>query len=255
MLHTIDRGEAMECFDAMMAANPDYTVLCLSGASKMGKTHVITRVFPTAVVRENARQATVDLRSAVLTVEDVLTIVAERLTREPTAWQRFHQAQSKSMAPVSVNILHSKLRDTSLDITNASENTPAQWDRYVTGQFIEDLALLHDRTAVLCFDNIDAATELLGQWFKDVFLTRLSALPHVRVVVTCSGTPCFPSTYADCVRVHPLLPIQDRAHFITYGRAACLNYSDGEIEVAITIARNIPGTFAEFLPLLRAARP
>ena len=71
---TINGEEILALFHELMQPDSDQRVLRLMGQAKLGKSHLLTKVFPTLARQEQAacRHAILDLRSQAQGVPDVL---------------------------------------------------------------------------------------------------------------------------------------------------------------------------------------
>ncbi len=76
----INTQEAVKLFHQLMQPNNQVRVLSLVGAPKMGKSHLLTKVFPQLVHhRYPIRFALVDLRNPTQTIPDFLDIASRHL--------------------------------------------------------------------------------------------------------------------------------------------------------------------------------
>ena len=72
-IETIDTHEAIRLFHEIMQFSSETRVIRVIGDANMGKSHLLTKIFPTLAVQNyQARYAILDLRNRVLTIPDIL---------------------------------------------------------------------------------------------------------------------------------------------------------------------------------------
>jgi hypothetical protein len=70
---TIDRQPAIDLFDQLLQADSQCRILRLTGEAKMGKSHLMAKVFPLlACEAHSARSAVLDLRNRTQSIPDIL---------------------------------------------------------------------------------------------------------------------------------------------------------------------------------------
>src|SRR5437763_11854993 len=77
---TIDTYEAVKLFHQLMEADSQLRVLYLVGTANMGKTHLLTKVFPVLAQHQyQARCVFFDLHNRIYSVSDLLNMAYEQL--------------------------------------------------------------------------------------------------------------------------------------------------------------------------------
>src|SRR5690348_7230328 len=100
---TIDTDKAIEVFDELMKPSRWMQVLCLSGEGKMGKTHLLTKVFPERAC-SYARCIIIDLRNPMDTIPDILHAICDQLGQQ--ACSGYYAAHNGWMGRPRVNLEH-----------------------------------------------------------------------------------------------------------------------------------------------------
>jgi hypothetical protein len=89
---TINQTDVVELFHELMQPNAEFRVLRLLGEAKLGKTHLVTKIFPQIARGDyHARCAILDLRNQTQTAPDVLHATCGLLGDE-TAFRDYHSA-------------------------------------------------------------------------------------------------------------------------------------------------------------------
>src|SRR5262245_6932937 len=78
----IDREEAVGLFQTLINTTTPLRVLRLLGEAKMGKTHLLTKVFPALAQQHSTRCAVLDLRNKQQTIIIHLHNACEQLGRD-----------------------------------------------------------------------------------------------------------------------------------------------------------------------------
>src|SRR5262249_45045650 len=155
----------------------------LQGDPKMGKTHLVTKVFPVRA-REfyRARCAVLDLRSRAQTIPDILYETCNLLcpsgdlARVFPAYFFSHQ-EWLNRPNTSESLVQSFLK--MVKITEVGEVTESQKvANHLTKQFVSDLRRLDDTLSIIIFDQVDDTDETIRTWLMYTLLVQLSALEH-----------------------------------------------------------------------------
>ncbi|HEU0001131.1 MAG TPA: hypothetical protein VFQ36_09550, partial [Ktedonobacteraceae bacterium] len=92
MIHeTIDSNEIIKLFRQFLDANSATRVLYVVGETKLGKSHLLTKVFPTLAQEEyQAYYAIIDLRYPMHTIPDILALTSNQF--EGKSWTHYQGA-------------------------------------------------------------------------------------------------------------------------------------------------------------------
>ncbi len=202
---TIDREEAMSLFVQMMQPASPARILYLVGTAKMGKSHLLHTYRSQATSQHRALCALVDVRTETLSYSDILHQCCQQLRIPMPTYQaarddltRQHERNARGL-----NLLN-------IFTQRAQEGTRSQrHERHrLTEAFVKDLDALPDALPILLlFDSVEQAQENTRAWIIDDFLTALSPLAHVRVVLAGREHPDCPTTWRDMCIIHDLLPV------------------------------------------------
>jgi hypothetical protein len=178
----IDREEAVAHFRALIDPVTPLRVLRLLGGAKMGKTHLLTKVFPSLAEQHGSVCAVLDLRNKQQTIIDHLHHACERL-----GWSHFpkfdHSYTTWITQPqIQINGLQGVFSFFSLRSRGREDDT-ARWIPHLTRCFVDDLRQMHHPQLVLIFDQVDDAAPQTQTWLMDTFLGQVQGLAHIRVVV------------------------------------------------------------------------
>ncbi len=243
---TIDGEEILDIFHQLMQTNSDQRVLRLMGQAKLGKSHLLTKVFPVLAQQEQAacRHAILDLRSQAQGVPDVLHSACGQLGDEDfggylaeyKAWRNRPRIEATGL-----QALLSKISISARDETDESRRVIPD----LTLAFVNDLRRRPGQPVLLLFDAVDNAAEATRVWLMDSLLVQLAGLPHVRCVVAGRTLPDAAGAYAMACYSYELRPVTEENAYIRF----CELHETGLVEQSIRdIARACgysPGLFAE----------
>ncbi|MEW5960073.1 MAG: hypothetical protein AB1801_20310 [Chloroflexota bacterium] len=250
MTLTINRHYEIALFDRLVQPDSPHRILHLLGDAKMGKTHLMTCIFPQRAGEHRLHCAVLSLHSQIR-VADILQNLSSRLAEAGpfTNFERaYHAWATRPVIEASdiqglfakINISAQKAEEESLKI-----------DPMLTTHFVADLRLLAARPLVLLFDALDNAPEPIRAWLFHTLLGQLALLPHLRVVVAGRNLPDPAGDYAACCRVHRLPPVHDEMEYINY----CQKIKAALVEQSIRdFARAIDYRPGQFVGLVEAFR-
>src|SRR6266566_8495384 len=246
-VETIDTYEAVDLFDQFMRPDPKIRILRLVGDAKMGKSHLLTKVFPELVhQRYHARCAVLDLRNRMHTVPDILHMASSLL--EVKNFDGYFAAHREWSNRPQVKAEGVYAFVSSLKITGRGSADEAQArDRDLTTQFVKDLDKLNDRLLLLLFDSVNEAAESMQIWLMATFLVSVSQLPHVRVIVAGRSLPGAHGSYTLFCKSYRLQAITEVEEYITYCKKLNAMLGEQSIRDFAYACDYIPGMFVDLV--------
>jgi hypothetical protein len=168
----IDREEAVAHFRALIDPVTPLRVLRLLGTAKMGKTHLLTRVFPALAQQYGIRCAVLDLRNTQQTIIAHLCNACVQL-----GWDRFPTFDqfytTWSIQPqIQVRGLQAMWSIISLQSRGREDDT-IRVIPHLTRCFVDDLRQIDCPQLVFIFDQVDDATLETQTWLMDTFLGQV----------------------------------------------------------------------------------
>jgi hypothetical protein len=230
---TINTTEAVRLFHKCMQSDEQIKVLCLSGQGNMGKTHLLTKVFPLLAHQTyHARCILLDMRNKAHTIPDILQIASGQLGGQ---FLKSYLAAQKQWAWD-----HNVIRDARADIQLRNF--------HLTSHFVKELHIFDDVPLFIFIDTVDEAKKKTQEWLMDLLLTQLHSLPHVRVILAGRTLPEPHNSYINSCRMYQLQPILEEQAYIDY----CKNLQATLIEQSICdfayACDYAPGAFISLLP-------
>ena len=252
----INAQEAIRVFRQFMQHDSPHRVFCLTGEGKMGKSHLLTAVFPVLAQQDyQAHRAVIDLRNQLLFVPDILHITCRQLGSQIcsgyyAAYQVWVEKSRKR-----VNILRAFLSQ--LNLFPPSENDlPSERDRYLTNRLVDDLSKLHDEVFLLIFDSVNSATESMQTWLMDLLLPQLASLSHVRTIVAGRSLPDAQGSYRTSCQSYRLLPVTEEEAYIAYCQMKGVTLVEQSIRDFARASGYRPGLFVDLVfPTFVSQRP
>lgn len=179
---TINREGALALFDELVQPDGRLRILLLAGQAKMGKTHLLTKVFPLRFEQHlGARSAVLDLRNPMQNGMDLINDLCMLLgdhrfpitTELLQLWlnRPIHEDRSLKEALASASRDHKEIGEVQRRLQE------------VTRSFVNDLRVWSDERVLLIFDSVNAAGPQTQQWLLNTLLVQLFSLTHVRAVV------------------------------------------------------------------------
>src|SRR5229473_6928789 len=213
---TINTQVAMNWLRELMQPNSQKKMLRLEGVGNIGKSHLLTKVFPEIIRQEfSARLAIIDMQNPALTIRDFLDIACSQLGNQ--SFIQYNAAYQAWIAQPKVGItkllaIFSRINISAKD----SQYDPYEGERYLTKQFVNDLSKLDDKLLLLIFDSVDCSNNSFKTWLIDTFLALLSSLEHVRIVIAARSLPKASGSYELYCKDEELMPITEVEAYITY---------------------------------------
>ena len=245
---TINRQDSIEIFHQLMQSDSQFRVLRLFGESKMGKSHLVTKVFP-RLARDtySARCAVLDLRNRTQSSLDILHAACSLLGGDvcfPTyttgyrEWMNRPQVEVKGLraifAPISIR-----------PQGEASETSKVARD--LTLQFTADLLHLNDGLVLLLFDALEQTAEDTRSWLTDTLLVHLAQHSHVRLVMAGCLVPEAHGSYASICRSDQLPPVEEDEEYIDFCHRIGAELADQSIRDLARAFSYKPGLFVDYV--------
>src|SRR5215216_5999463 len=164
---TIDREEAIIHFRQLLELESPLRILRLVGAPKMGKTHLLTKVFRRIAEQQAAHCTVIDLRNPQQTITTHLHNTCSQIgychfptfDRAYTEWLNRPQIQITGLRAIFANF--------SVRASSESFNTDHVIP-HLTRCFVSDLQKLNARIVVLIFDQMDNVAPETQAWLMEV---------------------------------------------------------------------------------------
>jgi len=243
---TIDTHEAVKLFHQFMQPNSQVRILRLMGEAKMGKSHLVTKVFPTLARQEHqARCAILDLRNKMQTISDILQMALSQLDARHYDYYNAAQQTWTKRSRVEEDVF---TIFTSIDITDKDGLDEARHkNRRLLAQFISELNKLDDMPSLLLFDSVNNASESMQTWLMDTFLVSISLLKHVRVVVAGRSLPEAYGSYTAQCRSYQLLPVAAEEEYIDFCKRLNVGLAEQSIRDFAYAFDYKPGMFVDYV--------
>ena len=244
----INTHEGVALFHRLMQPFNQMQMLRLVGEPKMGKSHLLTKVFPEIARKDyQARCAILDLRNPAHSIPDILHFICGQLGGQ--TYNHYYTAYKDWLnRPKTVGLQYLLAFWSRINISlKDSENDLHQRDLHLTTQFAKDMSKLDDKPALLLFDNVDRSLESMQTWLMECLLVQLSSLPHVRIVIGGRSLPESSSSYRSCCLDYQLLPVRDVEAYIDYCHKANLILANKSIRDFAHAFGYAPGIFIDYV--------
>jgi hypothetical protein len=240
---TIDTNEVVARFQHLMQPSSHIRMLRLVGETKMGKSHLLAKVFPSIVEQDDGtRHAILDMRNRMHTVPDILDMACSSLGLEKFGFYSAAHCEWNSK-------LRGKTRRSQPNQgteQSISEHTQAR-DRDLTLQFVKDLFKLDDKFLLFLFDSVSNANDYMQSWLANIFLPHVSRIVHVRTVVAGRSLPDPDSSYAICCEDYRLQAITNVDDYVNYCRGLNALLGEQSIRDFAYACDYVPGMFVELV--------
>jgi len=244
---TIDTDEIINLFRQFMDGGSTAKVLYIVGNTKLGKSHLLTKVFPLLAEQEyQARHAIIDLRYPMYSIPDILSLTSNQLDgKRSTNYQAAYE--------IWLNKPKMEMKNVFLILSSLSLSARLEYDdfhkrdHHLTMEFIKDLETCNDRPLLLLIDHIDSALEQIQSWLINTFLVRTALLKHIRVVVAGRFVPEPHGTYAaSCLRSQ-LHPVTEEDAYIAYCHRLNVTLMEQSIRDIARLFDYHPGMFVDYV--------
>lgn len=250
---TINGEEILDIFHHLMQTDSPHRVLRLMGQAKLGKSHLLTKVFPVLARQEQTacRCAILDLRSQAQGIPDVLHSACAQLGDEGFGGYLSEYRAWRNRPRVEASNLQALLSRISISAHGeADESRRIIPD--LTRAFVNDLRVRPHQPTLLLFDAVDNATESTRDWLMDALLVQLAGVPHVRCVVAGRTLPDAAGGYAAVCHSYELQPVTEEEAYIRFCHLHRIELPDQSIRHFAQAFSYLPGLFAEYTQTFRA---
>lgn len=226
---TIDRQAAIEVFHRLMQPDSDYRIVLMEGDSKLGKSHLVDKVFP-AIAQElyGVVHAKVDLRTSAKSPYNILHNLFG-LLGAGNVFPSFESAYEQMLIQSRVDVSRSVAMFSRIEISaGGALDRDRHMLRHLVSKFALDLSEATTTPILLLFDSVDEAEESVLNWIMDPLLVFLYPLSHVKVVLAGRSVPEPCGTYEDICCTHRLLPVQSEDEYIAFCREIGIVDQPGE---------------------------
>ncbi|WP_229495808.1 hypothetical protein [Nostoc mirabile] len=240
---TINAHSIIKQFHDFMKPDSDIRVLRLTGKPKMGKTYLLTKVFP-----EELRQHHQDYYSTVLdcNIQKIIGILehiyfdllSQNLTlpKFSAAYQEWNNAK-----PV-VDISKTTLIGTHVNITANRTDDIWHMAKNLTEKLFIDLNNVRGKKLLILVDAVDNDSDT-QKWLMETFLVQLIHIKHLRFVVAGRSLPEASSNYlaycCDC----ELKKVEEKEEYISYSKKLGFQIEEKIIEAFAQGSGYTPGIF------------
>lgn len=218
---TINAKEIVTKFCDFLQPDSKVRVLFITGDAKLGKTHLVGKVFPLIGKEQySIKYAQVDLRNKVDVIPKILFTICSQLHPEIN-FDNYYQKHD--------NLLLNEFEETK--------------------EFVSDLRKATSIT-LLIFDQWDDANDYSQRWLREDLLQYCLSMQNIRVVVSGRTIPKVLSTIEPISRAYQLEPVLDDNEYITFCRKLGIDSVDLSDTTIKELARYVdykPGFFAEFV--------
>jgi hypothetical protein len=244
---TIDTDEIIKLFRQFMDPSSTAQVLYIVGETKLGKSHLLTKVFPNLAKQEcQARYAVIDLRSPTHTIANILSLTSSQL--DGKCFTNYQEAYKSWLNKPKVEMQHVLFILSVLKVSAKQEYDDLhKGDHHLTTEFIKDLETCNDRLLLLLVDHIDSATEAVKTWLINTFLVQISLLKHIRVVVAGRSVPEPHGAYAASCLHSQLHPVTEEDAYIAYCRCLNVTLVEQSVRDMAKVFRYRPGMFVDYV--------
>jgi hypothetical protein len=248
----INHKAAVERFLALIDPRASTKALHLEGASKLGKSHLVTTVFREIAESRKIPNALIDLRYNFLSYVDILNEIADQLGSDNFS----HFKPDPPTFTINVTKVLS-INSTDTIIPEFGER-PRENDPYrLSLRMSRDLKRFPGQQALIMFDQVEEASPELQQWMRyllDVF-GRCAGLRFVFAGTFKRSGPqprVFPERFKEKMESYCLKEVGSRDNVEEYIRYCQLREHriEGPDLIAIADLSNfVPGQFVEFVEL------
>jgi len=247
---TINGEEILHLFHELMQPNSPNRVLRLMGQAKLGKSHLLTKVFPTLAHEQQTacRHAILDLRSQAQGVPDVLHSACGQLTERGESNFERYLAEYKAWRDrprIETNGIQAFFSKLSFSAHGEDEEN-RRIIPDLTLAFVSDLRVWSNQPVLLLFDAVDNAADATRDWLMDSLLVQLAALPNVRCVVAGRTLPDAAGGYAAVCGHYELRPVTEEDAYIHFCQLQKIDLPEQSIRHFAKAFGYLPGLFAEY---------
>jgi hypothetical protein len=243
---TINTHHAVNLFHSMLHPDSEIRILCLQGDSNMGKSHLMTKVFPILAKREyHARIATIDLRhnkEVPEILQSACSLVGLENCKSYTAALQAWVERSHNSSRVEVNRFRAFFSFIRIS-NNDNQGNIFYRDHELTKAFVTDMGNLADKPLLLMFDHFDEASNNIQAWLMGRLLVDLSPLSHIRLFVAGHKLPETYGSYTAICRNCQLRHVTEIEEYIEFCQKYNTRLVDQSIRDFAEACDFVPGNF------------
>jgi hypothetical protein len=242
----INHDSAIQQFRQLLAPNPQIRFMRLLGDGKMGKTTLLTKIFPALATQYRFRFANIDMRNQAQNPIDFLHAICSQIDRR--GFPIFDKAYEQWLTRPKVQITGLQTFLAKIQINSGREDGEREeMALHLTRKFVDDLDNAASRRVLLLFDTVDNASSTTQSWLMDKLLVYLQSLPHVSVVVSGRTLPDAAGPYAPHCCSYELRPVEDPAAYVRYCRELDVPLTEEQIHLVAKSSFFNPGHFANVI--------
>ena len=244
---TIDTHEAIRMFHELMNPQSSLRVLSIVGTAKMGKSHLLTRVFPSIAHHcYQARSSILDLRNRMHTVSDLLYSASCQL--DTKQFGAFYAAYDRWLCRPQVEVHQLLAAFSHITISGKQyRDKSCATDRLLTAPFVDDLGKHIQPLVVLIFDSLDCADQGILLWLMEMFLISTCQYDHVRVILGGRSLLEAHPSYRHLYSSYALKPVEDLQAYIEYCHVLNVSLGEQSIRDFAHACDYQPGLFVDFV--------
>ncbi|MEH2119517.1 hypothetical protein [Nostoc sp.] len=250
MTHTtINAHSIIKQFHEFMKPDSKYRVLRLIGDANMGKSHLLTKVFPELCQHHQACCAVIDLRNKNQTIMDFLDLARSRLTTAyGVDFPNYSTAYKELIYKPIVKVEGVKAFFSEIKIDAKAAPAQDNWHmvQLLTNEFVTDLYQIASRKCLFLFDSVNDADSNTQTWLMDNLLNKLAPLKHVRVIVAGRSFPEAYGSYAVNCYSYELKAVQDVQEYVKYCQQINADLVEQSIKDFASAFDYNPGMFAGY---------
>jgi len=241
----IDRKDAIELFVDLVQPDSPQRVLRLLGEAKMGKSHLVAKVYPRLAQQQGARCAVLDLRTQTQSIPDILDAACSLLGGDFPAYKTAYR-EWLNRPKVEVKGLLAFLSSLSFSAKEGQEDATRQHN-FLTTRFVVDLQRLNDQPVVLLFDAVNNAAPETQDWLISRLLVQLFPLKHVRVVVAGRQVPEPLGSYVPVCHSFELCAVTAEEEYVMYCQSMGVVLQEQSIRDLAKALDHTPGQFVDLV--------
>ncbi len=227
-IETINAHHIIELFRNIINPDSYHRILFVEGEEKIGKTHLVTKVFPILSHHDyDYSCVVVDLRNKFQSTCDILSQISAQL-RININLEDFNFAYEEWIRNPSIS---------------------KDWSTYLTTKLVSGLQRENQKRILVVFDQLDDANEEIQRWLREALLVQLFLLQNIRIVVSGRHVLSPSSAYHHVSQIYKLELIEDQDEYINYCRRLGVGdeLADQSIRDFARFVGYRPGLFAELL--------
>src|SRR5687767_5340960 len=158
----IDRSEPMSVFHSLITKKDGRKLFWLVGDPKMGKSRLLQE-FKRIASNEKFIVAMVDLRSKLLSYEDILSSITEQFDR--INFKNYEDARNEYLTHSEIKISQVKQFFSMMRVENNSANKEDYYKKKLSTTFAKDLrmALPNSGPLIILFDSFEQAEDRIQE--------------------------------------------------------------------------------------------